>query len=175
MITKSPETLSAAHKESLAAETCRYGGPVPLFTSVSYGNLMPVFDDNDESGPALTELDPGRTGVVLVTGIASPEPLKEFIESRFSEVTHLAFPDHHRFTIRDISRIKESIKSLNSPRKFSITTAKDAARLSEFANIADPLKKNFYYIPVTVRFHDDGKDRFDKLILDYAGKDKGNS
>ncbi|MGB8490686.1 MAG: tetraacyldisaccharide 4'-kinase [Bacteroidales bacterium] len=171
IVTKSPESLSAASKDAIAGDIRKYNGQLPLFTSISYGNLLPVFKGQGETGPGLSDIDSRQSGAVLITGIAAPEPLKELVEKHFNEVIHLAFPDHHWFVQKDIERIQKSADALSSEKKFLITTSKDAVRLSEFINI-DPLKKIFYYVPVTVRFPDDDKARFDKLIIEYAGKHK---
>ena len=174
IVTKSPESLSAASKDAIAGDIRKYNGKLPLVTSISYGKLLPVFKAHGDAGPDLSEIDPRQSGVVLITGIAEPGPLKELIEKHFTEVIYLAFPDHHRFVRKDIDRIQKNADALRSGQKFLITTSKDAVRLSEFINIADHLKKIFYYVPVTVRFHGDDKARFDKLITDYVGKHKGN-
>lgn len=56
--------------------------------------------------------------------------------------------------------------------KMIITTEKDAVRFREFPNIAGSLKKNLYFISAGVSFLNDFKLEFDKLILEYARKNK---
>ena len=51
--------------------------------------------------------------------------------------------------------------NLKSPEKYLITTEKDAVRLQEFTNIAEPFRSSFYYIPVGIHFLNDDKDEFD--------------
>jgi tetraacyldisaccharide 4'-kinase len=63
---------------------------------------------------------------------------------------------------------------LKSPVKYLITTEKDAVRLREFTNIAEPIRSAFFYIPVGIHFLNDDKDEFDNLIVDYVRKNKPN-
>ena len=65
--------------------------------------------------------------------------------------------------------------NLNLTVKYLFTTEKDAARLREFTNIAEPIKSAFYYIPVGIYFLNDDKDEFDNMIVDYVRKNKRNN
>jgi tetraacyldisaccharide 4'-kinase len=49
---------------------------------------------------------------LLVTGIATPEPLKDHVRTLFANVQHLTFPDHYRFSQPDIRQIAEKWQSL---------------------------------------------------------------
>jgi tetraacyldisaccharide 4'-kinase len=140
-----------------------------FFTTTSYADPKRVFDNNSEP-IHLEESEKGSSGVVLVTGIASPLPLKLYLQQYFREIIHLSFPDHHYFDSKDLRRIGEAYESIKSSRKLILTTSKDAVRLREFSDIDPELKKAFFYIPVSASFLGDGKSRFDKTIFDYVGK-----
>jgi tetraacyldisaccharide 4'-kinase len=123
----------------------------------------------------LSETHSEDRGIVLVTGIANANPLSEFLQNKFSEIIHLHFGDHHEFTLNDIRKIMDSWNSLKTNLKYIITTEKDAVRLREFTNIAEPFRSAFYYIPIGVWFLNDDKNEFDNLIVDYVRKNKQNN
>jgi tetraacyldisaccharide 4'-kinase len=64
--------------------------------------------------------------------------------------------------------------SLKSDKKIIITTGKDAMRLKDMENLPAKFKSNLYYVPVKVKFLDDGKKEFNKKILNYVGENKSN-
>ena len=110
-----------------------------------------------------------------MTGIANPESLKVHVKQQYDEVIHLKFRDHHNFTEKDLLKISEALGSLKSEIKQVITTEKDAVRLMEFTNIAEPLRSSLYYIPISVEFLNDDQDEFNNLILKYVRKNKRNN
>jgi tetraacyldisaccharide 4'-kinase len=61
----------------------------------------------------------------LLTGIANPSPLVEFLKRQGADFTHLSFPDHHDFSKKEIA----SIKAMQQP---ILTTEKDAVRLANY-------------------------------------------
>jgi tetraacyldisaccharide 4'-kinase len=112
---------------------------------------------------------------LVVTGIANPEPLKTYVQKFSADVIHLDFGDHHQFTNSDLESIRSALEKLESPPGYIITTEKDSVRLREFINIDEPLRSAFYYIPVGIFFLNGEKEKFDKLILDYVGKNNRNN
>jgi tetraacyldisaccharide 4'-kinase len=144
------------------------------FTSIGYHNPVPVFP---EVKPLriFSENKTVKAHIILLTGIANPGPLKEYAGKLSEEVTHLSYPDHHRFTDKDIVKINDTFNTVSSLQKFVITTEKDAVRLREFTNFAEPLKSSFYYIPVGVKFLNEDQEEFDNLIIDYVRKNKRNN
>jgi tetraacyldisaccharide-1-P 4'-kinase len=59
---------------------------------------------------------------------------------------------------------------MDGDRKVVITTAKDAVRLKEIANIAVHLAEAIHILPVRVQFIENEEDFLNK-IYQYAGKD----
>ena len=55
------------------------------------------------------------------------------------EIIHLTFPDHHSFNENDIEAFQSAFEKLKSAEKYLVTTEKDAVRLKEFTNIAEPI------------------------------------
>ena len=133
---------------------------------------LPVFENADPVNLTTEDQDRTERAAIVITGIASPDPLINHLGKYFAEIRHLRFPDHHNFTTGDIERIRMAFEETAMADKLIITTEKDAVRFREFPNIAVSLKKNLYCIPAGVRFLNDDKREFDKLILDYARTNK---
>ncbi len=175
LITKSPETISAIQRRLIVKEIEKAPYQNLYFTSIIYRNPVPVFEGKDPDEDIFPISRKEDTGIVLVTGIANPEPLSEYLKDKAGELINLPFGDHHRFNKYDIEKITVKWNSLKSSLKYLITTEKDAVRLREFANIAEPVRSAFYYIPVGIHFLNDDQEEFDNLIIDYVRKNKRNN
>lgn len=81
--------------------------------------------------------------VTLVTGIASPKPLLDYLQERGIVFEHLQFSDHHFFTA-------EEIKIFNT-KELVLTTEKDYVRLK--GRVA-----SMYYIGVKHKLLNSGKE-----------------
>ena len=175
LITKSPENISPIQRRLIVKEMSKAAYQNLYFTSLTYKDPLPVFDNTD---PEETHLDISQCegcGIVLITGIANPLPLKVYLQKTFGEIIHLSFPDHYNYKEKDIIGISSAYNDLKSPTKYLFTTEKDAVRLREFTNIAEPIRSAFYYIPVGIHFLNDDMDEFDNLIVDYVRKNKRNN
>ena len=175
LITKSPENISPIQRRLIVKEVDISPYQNLFFTSLTYNTPLPVFDDND---PEKTQFDFSQCegcGIVLITGIANPLPLKEYLQNTAGEIIHLSFPDHYSFNEKDIISISSAYMELKSPVKYLFTTEKDAVRLREFTNIAEPIRSAFFYIPIGIHFLNNDKDEFDNLIVDYVRKNKPNN
>lgn len=172
VITKTPPDISREEMQKITGRLNEVYKKRIFFTSLSYDLPVKVFESTPEKGNDTDDINPGKTGAVLVTGIASPESFIRFAESMFPEIIHLDFPDHHFFVEKDIRKIDRARNSLKSSRRMVITTEKDSVRFRELAGIPDHIRESLYYIPVRVCFPAGGKNEFDKIIYDYAGKNK---
>lgn len=164
IVTKTPVSASAAEREEVRRELLAAGTEKAIFfTALAYGRPSRLFSD------APGEIK-STTSVLLVTGIANPLPLKEYLEGHAESVTHLAFPDHHSYTTSDIGKITAAFDAMTGPDKIIVTTSKDGVRLKEIANIADHVREALHYLPVRVQFTDN-EDEFLTKVNSYARKD----
>ncbi len=175
LITKSPEDISPIQRRIIVKEVNKAPYQNLYFTTFIYKPAIPVFTDEQEKTPEKLLSGKEGNGIVLVTGIANPQPFREYLENNFEEIIHLSFPDHYTFREKDFEEIQHSVNNLKTAHKYVITTEKDAVRLREFVNIAQSFKKLFYYIPVGVHFLNNDKEEFDNLIIDYVRKNKRNN
>jgi tetraacyldisaccharide 4'-kinase len=172
LITKSPEDINPIQRRLIVKEIDKAPYQNLYFTSIIYKAPLPVFDNKDKEETKLDLSQCNGCGIVLITGIANPLPLKKYLQKTFGEIIHLSFPDHYNYNESDINKIYSTYKELKSPVKYVFTTEKDAVRLREFANIAEPVRSAFFYVPVGIHFLNDDKDEFDNLIIDYVRKNK---
>ncbi|MGE5108829.1 MAG: tetraacyldisaccharide 4'-kinase, partial [Sphingobacteriales bacterium] len=158
VVTKCPPELSVTEKKSVCEEINPLPGQHIFFASIEYGKPYHLVHNNEIVLNKQME-------VLLVTGIASPEPLKKLV----GEVTHsyekMTFNDHHIFTIDDLKEIKQRYEKLDAASKIILTTEKDAIRLVKFkeelANI--PL----YVIPIQHKILFEESPAFNTLIINF--------
>ena len=95
--------------------------------------------------------------------IASDSPLRSYLSDFYKIIKRFSFPDHHRYTWKDISRIQDVID--RNPTAAVITTEKDAQRLLDYNGMPESLMQRLFYIPITVDFlSDDERDVFTDFI-----------
>lgn len=175
LITKSPENISPIQRRILVREIDKRPYQNLYFTSLTYGEPVNVFDGDHPETNILSQEGSDNRGIVLVTGIANPLQLYEYLEKKCSEIIHLPYGDHHSFTQNDIDKITEAWSSLKSSGNYILTTEKDAVRLREFTNIAEKIRRVTFYIPVGIDFLNDDRAEFDNMIINYVRKNKRNN
>lgn len=105
------------------------------------------------------------TTIFMIAGIANPYPLEKHLKNYCIDLQSFIFPDHHRYTEKDIRKIIENFNGHLSKTKFIVTTEKDAQRLNiePFRSMLASLP--VYYIPIEVAFHKDTERPFDEMML----------
>ncbi len=174
LITKSPENISPIQRRLIVKEIGKSPYQNLYFTTFRYKAPVHVFENNIEgTQPEFTECD--KCSIVLITGIANPRPLIEYLQKTYGEIIHLSYPDHYNYNEKDLINFSSAFNNLRSVRKYLFTTEKDAIRLREFANIAEPVRSAFFYIPIEIYFLNEDKDEFDNLIINYVRKNHRNN
>lgn len=165
ILTKCPPGLSAAAQAAAEAQVRRYvraGVPV-LFSAYTYGDPAPLAAGLGLAGPPGVQPAPGPA--LLLTGIAQPGPLREYLQSQgYSIQHHAALPDHHPFQPADLQALYRHWQ----PGWPVFTTEKDATRLRGAGDLGlrslwpGPvlaMAEHTYTIPVRVALLDDGAAR----------------
>lgn len=114
IVTKSPQNISELEKKRIKEEIAIYTKAPVVFAYLEYAELERVQGEGEIGDKAL-----------LVTGIANPQPLVEYLSLKKIEATHLKYKDHHHFSTSDIEEIVDIMKNHTS----LITTEKDWVRL----------------------------------------------
>ncbi|MBU8892321.1 MAG: tetraacyldisaccharide 4'-kinase [Bacteroidales bacterium] len=173
IITKSPGQLKPIERRIIFNKLNPYPFQYVFFTTFDYGKFTTVFlsNENQNSNNDFKDFD-----ILLVTGIANPKPLYEYIVENISKKIHvLEYSDHYSFKEPDFKKIEQNFNSINSQKKIIVTTEKDAMRLQKFSNIANNLKDSFFYIPVQVKFLNNRTDNFNQQVIEYVRKNKKHS
>ena len=165
IISKCPAQLTDDEKTALAHKI----EPLPyqqlFFTSIAYQSL------HDLEGNAANISVDSDTTVFLLTGIANPQPLVQYLSSSTSHIIHHNYPDHHPFTLKNITKLADEFAACSSQKKIIVTTEKDAQRLDESwlntRQLADE-KLPVFVIPIRVEFLNGSGDQFDKIVLEYV-------
>ncbi|NLE34105.1 MAG: tetraacyldisaccharide 4'-kinase [Bacteroidales bacterium] len=163
IVTKVPLQITPVETAGVTDElrAAGFAGTI-YFTTLTYSRLKHVFNGTER------EITPA-TSLLLITGIAAPQPLVDYLGSIAGTMTRLAFPDHYKYTLDDLERITMAFNALDGKDKLIVTTAKDAVRLKEITNIAVHVREALFYLPVSVQFIEN-EDDFLSKVYSYAGK-----
>lgn len=180
VVTKCPPDLNEAEKKRIKRRLASRRGaanqPI-LFAQMMYGDpvrvSLPGSTGSGESETREGTFCPSVAGgrVLLVTGIARPTPLVNHLENTLGlRVSHLAFPDHHRFSAEDLERIRRHYIELDGECSIILTTEKDAQRLADpqFTSALGDLP--LFYVPIRLGFLASDQEAFDRKILAFVDR-----
>ncbi|MBF9220677.1 tetraacyldisaccharide 4'-kinase [Hymenobacter ruricola] len=168
IVTKCPPDLGPAAQEAVARRIRRYGRPdVPvLFSVYEYGAPRALAAELEIEGSEIIDGPPKALDMgpaLLLTGIAQPQPLWEYLESQgYVMRYHEKLPDHHAFQPADL----EALQAHWQPGWPIFTTEKDATRLQRPDLWAGrpQMRLKTYTIPVRVAFLGGGAEALRRLL-----------
>ena len=114
-----------------------------------------------------------RFTILLVTGIANPSGIIEYLRRHTDKLEMLIFPDHHEFNKKDIHTIQQTFDNIANSSKIIVTTEKDAMRLRNPDIDPSIQKLPWFYLPIEVQIHHE-VEKFNQTILDYVRKNQIN-
>jgi tetraacyldisaccharide 4'-kinase len=171
IVTKCPSELKPIDERIITKELFIRPYQYLYFTRLEYGTVRPVYPEDVQTED--NDLIDG-TAVLLLAGIANPLPLKEYLIHRSHNILEINFPDHHNYTLKDLDDVIAKFKTLPEENRLIITTEKDMVRIRDIKNVPDIIRKNLYYIPLTISFLNDGGKDFDRKIMNYVRENKSN-
>lgn len=171
IVSKAPFQLSAMEKRLLMMKLEAKPSQSVYFTGIRYSMPKAVFSDIDA---VFIPFDKPTLSVLLVTGIANPDPLVEELDSRYAIFKHIRYPDHYSFLNSDIQHIQDVFDSMPGSEKVILTTEKDSTR---FLNFEYQVKnrERWHYIPIEIEFHQGDAELFNRQILHYVINNSRNS
>ncbi len=139
------------------------------FSYVKNGDLIPI--------PGVKSIiERARYNTILLfAGIANSYPLQEHLRGMCSELIVMDFPDHHKYTSKDIEKIKKTYAEIFSKNKLIITTEKDAMRIIKTDLINQIIDLPVFYSPIEIKFHMGGEAEINHQITEYVSKHPRNS
>jgi len=154
IVSKSPTNLAEIDKAKIRQQILTYSRPnVPVFFTtyryqvpISFGLKVPL-----------------NRQIILLTGIAQPQPLINYLaEQDYFVLKHFDYPDHYAYTQQDMLEISNFART--TAKEISIiTTQKDWTKLSrpELASIIQNIA--IFYVPIEVHFLEN-KTLFEQII-----------
>lgn len=99
---------------------------------------------------------------LLITGVADPAPLVEYVEGRCRNTEVLVFGDHHAFTVRDVQQILDKAAHFEQV----LTTEKDYMRMLQ-TPLVEELGDKLKVVGMQTDLGAD-KEAFDRAVLLYV-------
>lgn len=155
IVTKCPPELSETTKEKYRRKL-RFSPENIFFSSIQYDTLQSFSPIQRKS----------YKKVLIVTGIAHPQPLEVHFSEQY-EIKTIRFPDHHSFTQENIATIHRNFdKFASNGDGIIVTTEKDFVKLSQNEFQKEIQSHPWYYQPITIRI--DRQQEFEQKILQYV-------
>ncbi|SDD88066.1 tetraacyldisaccharide 4'-kinase [Niabella drilacis] len=155
VVTKCPADLTIREQQEITREIRPLPEQQLFFASLQYGTPYPVFDGQEWAPDRINTL-------LLVTGIANPEPLRKELDRYGKEIREFYFEDHYDFKEQDIARLLAAYAAFKAGTAAIITTEKDRARLVRFREQLQRIA--LFALPVQHCFLLDESEKFDTLI-----------
>ena len=169
IVTKNPKILSPISVRQITGILKPKQHQKLYFSYIKYGQLTPM------SGIKACVLPERISSALVFAGVANMYPLIEHVRLMINSVEILEFSDHHKYTHRDLQKIRDTFESIFSKNKIIITTEKDAMRLGfpEAPLILAGLP--IFYIPIEIKIHREYRNIFNEQIEEYVRQNSANS
>lgn len=169
IVTKSPSIIVPIEKKRIRDEINPDEHQKLYFSFLKYGEFNKVFGVQSQMIMGASYYMEKRFTILLVTGIANPSGIIEYLRRHTDKLETLIFPDHHEFSSKDIEKINEKFNNIANQSKIIVTTEKDAMRLRN-PNLDPAIQKlPIFYLPIRVYIHHD-EEKFNQEILNYVTK-----
>ena len=175
VITKNEKVLNPLEKRLLKEKIQSDSSQLVFFSQMKNTHLKSIHDHILPPEVDLSKSIKEPFDVILVTGIANPDPFKAFIASKFELHSHFSFPDHHVFTPSEMEKIIQSFKEIPDNKKFIVTTEKDAMRFMDenLRSICNDIP--LFFIDVEPVFFPGDEELFKNAVLNHVRTDSRNS
>jgi tetraacyldisaccharide 4'-kinase len=158
IVTKCKHNLPVEKRDAIIDELNPAAEQTVYFTEIEYAPPYHLFNKTVIN---ITH----DADVLLVTGIANPRPLKDFLTEHVHSYDMLRYPDHHIFDSDDLNDIKKHFERIRSSNKMILTTEKDGVRMQKFE--ADLAGYPIYILPIRHSFLFNDADKFNRQVIDF--------
>ena len=148
IVTKCPSELSSHQQDRILEKLKPLPHQMVCFSSIIYSKTI----SNTHTTKAIQTLR-GKH-ITLVTGIADPKPMLNYLLSESLDFEHLEFNDHHSFTSAEIEMLQQ--------KECILTTEKDYVRLKDSFK-SKPMK--LWYLPIAFKINE--SELFDARLLSF--------
>jgi tetraacyldisaccharide 4'-kinase len=159
VVTKCKADMIAAESDKIRKEINPLTNQQIFFSTIQYSNPYHITTHSEFQLNSKTE-------VLLVTGIANPQPLKNFLEEKSHAYYMMAYSDHYIFRIDDLKDIKKRFERIEIAKKIILTTEKDAIRLMKFKTELETMP--VYVIPIRHHFLFGEEGKFINTVIKFV-------
>jgi tetraacyldisaccharide 4'-kinase len=160
VVSKCPLDLTPAQAKDMEEKIAPLPHQKIFFTGIHY--------DRPYDFITREEIDLNNKSIILVCGIARPEPLMDFLKTKAADVHLLNYADHHYFVTPDLEEIKHTYDHWDKPDKIIVTTEKDAARLHLHYDKLRDWGITIAVVPIAVSVLLNKGAEFDTAVLRYV-------
>lgn len=161
VVTKCPADISKEERDEWRSKLKRRKGVKVFFSTFEYGTPYFMYDANKK---LQLDLD---THAILLSGIAKPIYLEEYVSSKVGFINIHSYEDHHDFKPHEISLIHRAMQELQGDKKVVITTEKDSTRLDKHREFLQKHNIPIYILPIRVKFIEEEGQSFDNFVKDF--------
>lgn len=169
IISKSPSILVPIEKKRILEEIKPETNQSVFFSFLKYGEFNKVFGPTSPMQMGASYYMEKRFTIMLVTGIANPSGMIEYLRRLTDKLEILTFPDHHEFNTKDLDKITETFNNIANKSKIIVTTEKDAMRLRNPSIDPAIQKLPFFFLPIQVHIHQE-EEKYNQIIQEYVRK-----
>lgn len=159
VVTKCIPDLGEKEKKEIIAEIEPMKHQQVFFSTIEYGIPYHILHPQQEY--YLHK----KLEVLLVTGIANIEPLKNYVLDNSYTYERISYSDHYVFSIDDLKEIRKRFSKMDNVYKVIITTEKDAVRLVKFREELEDLP--LYVLPIQHRILFNEEEQLKKTITGF--------
>lgn len=159
VVSKCPHNLSQKDADEMRAAINPLAHQQVFFSNIKYGTAYHFFDQLAANFK--------NKNVLLIAGIARPEPLVAHLEKEATKVHLLQYPDHHFFTERNLEEIKDTIKNWGNDCVI-VTTEKDATRLHLRPELMQSIPVPVIVLPIEVGILLGQQNEFDTAVRNFV-------
>lgn len=158
IVSKCPKVLTRSEANRVAAEIKPQAHQRIYFSYYEYGRPYLMLDQRYKL--ELSE----DIEVLLISAIANTDYLLEHLDAQTKNVRSIEFADHHFFSQSDMATLLRAFNNIEGPRKYIITTEKDAMRLELHRQLIIEQKLPVFVLPIRVQFHFGEGPQFDEQV-----------
>lgn len=151
LVTKCPNNITEKIQLDFRTQISNYSSAKTFFTTIEYKGLI---NSNNE----LQQIDNTKK-YLLITGIAKPQPIYEYLAENKIHFAAKKYSDHHCFSKKEIQYIIKNSENCDA----IITTEKDWMRLKK-TKLAESISIDVFRLSMRVRFIDSEQEHiFNKI------------
>ncbi len=155
MVTK---TEDKTEKEKIIKKLRKYFDKEIYFSKITYSSYI----KGKEKEIEIENLKDYK--ILLVTGIANPSSLYQFLSKKNINFDRLKFSDHFAYTKNETKQMEKWFEEQEGNKKIVLTTEKDFVKLKDLTDL--PL----FYLPIQTKI--ENEEVFNKKILNYVDSRK---